>query len=53
MAVAQRYTRVVNPSINRSRWTVEQIDELLKVVRTAGTGQWKMVADQLPGRTDI
>ncbi|KAH0570160.1 Myb-like DNA-binding domain-containing protein [Spironucleus salmonicida] len=52
-AVSQRWTRVINPDIQKTKWSIEEDTQLINIVKLASLKQWKEVAAKLPGRTDI
>ncbi|KAH0575596.1 Myb-like DNA-binding domain-containing protein [Spironucleus salmonicida] len=52
-AVSQRWSRVVNPGINKDKWSLDEDNALIRAVKASGPRQWKEIAERLPGRTDI
>ncbi|CAL6008211.1 Myb-like_DNA-binding domain-containing protein [Hexamita inflata] len=49
----QRWMRVLNPEIQKGKWDNEQDQKLLEVLKISEVKKWKMIADLIPGRTDI
>lgn len=50
---SQHWVRVLNPDIIKGRWTTDEDKLLISAVRQCPPKQWKLVAERLPGRTDI
>ncbi|KAK9908792.1 hypothetical protein WJX75_003000 [Coccomyxa subellipsoidea] len=48
---AQRWRHKVNPNIKKEKWTEEEDDRLLELVRVHGNA-WAEISRQLDGRTD-
>lgn len=49
----QRWTRGIDPSISKEKWTDAEDKELLEAVKCFGAKQWKKVATRLPNRSDV
>ncbi|KAG2211212.1 hypothetical protein INT47_006331 [Mucor saturninus] len=49
----QRWTKSINPAINRSKWTTEESEILERAVQLYGQGNWTKIQRLLPGRTDM
>eukprot|EP00877_Chromochloris_zofingiensis_P001151 jgi/Chrzof1/11036/Cz05g21080.t1 len=49
---AQRWRHKVNPNIKRDKWTEDEDNTLIELVRSYGIGRWADIARQLSGRTD-
>lgn len=50
---SQRWTRVMDPRINRSIWSQEEGHRLLDLVQQYGDRNWSQIAAQMQTRTDI
>lgn len=48
-ALQKRWANKLDPSINKSRWTVEEDEMILQLYREIG-GNWKVIASKLKGR---
>jgi hypothetical protein len=48
--VAERWEKVINPSLVKGSWTQEEDDVITSFVRDEGTKQWTKLASLLPGR---
>lgn len=48
----ERYCNVLNPSLQKQPWTLEEDKLLRSIVLQQGTGHWSMVSRGLAGRTD-
>lgn len=49
----QRWEKVLNPAIRRTRWTEEEDTVLRNSVEVYGLGNWTKVQKHIPGRTDM
>lgn len=49
----QRWTRVLDPGILKGKWTEEEDRRLYAALAASPPRRWKLVADKMPGRTDI
>ena len=49
----QRWTRVLDPGILKGKWTDEEDRRLYEALAASPPRRWKLVADKMPGRTDI
>ena len=49
----QRWTRVLDPAILKGKWTDEEDRRLCAALAASPPRRWKLVADKMPGRTDI
>ena len=49
----QRWTRGIDPSISKEKWTEAEDNELIEAVKAFGLKQWKKVATRLPSRSDV
>eukprot|EP00887_Chlorella_sp_A99_P004316 scaffold15.g4316.t1 len=45
-----RWTKVLNPAVQKRPWTKEEDATILRLVTLHSTKQWTLVAEQLPGR---
>lgn len=50
---AQRWSRGLNPKINKEQWSDEQDDLLLKLVALHGSKSWTRIAEQIGNRCDV
>lgn len=50
---SQRWSRSLNPLINKSAWTESEDYKLQKAVFNFGVKSWTKVASEVPGRTDV
>ncbi|KAJ8901687.1 hypothetical protein NDN08_003893 [Rhodosorus marinus] len=48
-----RWTRVINPSIRKGRWTGEEDALLRSAVLKRKPGEWTRIAQDVPGRSDV
>ncbi|KAH0576005.1 Myb-like DNA-binding domain-containing protein [Spironucleus salmonicida] len=51
--VSQHWIRVLNPEIQKGRWSVQEDQMLIQAVKTCQTRNWKDIAQLVNGRTDI
>ena len=49
----QRWTRGIDPSISKEKWTEAEDNELMNAVKIFGSKQWKKVATKVPNRSDV
>ena len=49
----QRWTRGIDPSISKEKWSESEDNDLLEAVKALGAKQWKKVAMRLPNRSDV
>ena len=49
----QRWTKSINPNINKDRWTTDESEKLKRAVEFYGVGNWSKVQRLVPGRTDM
>lgn len=49
---AQRWRHKVNPNIRREKWTEDEDNHLMDLVKTFGIGKWAEIARHMQGRTD-
>jgi hypothetical protein len=50
---AQRWTRGLDPKIDKSNWSCEEEQKLIDLVQAHGTKQWTKIADAMETRTDV
>lgn len=48
-----RWSKTLNPSIKRQKWTEEERKLLKRAVQLYGEGNWRKVQRLVPGRTDV
>ncbi|KAH0576421.1 Myb-like DNA-binding domain-containing protein [Spironucleus salmonicida] len=51
--ISQHWYRVVNPQIIKGKWSQDEDQKLINAVRLCSPKQWKHIANQLSGRSDI
>ncbi|KAH0577499.1 Myb-like DNA-binding domain-containing protein [Spironucleus salmonicida] len=49
----QRWSRVVNPVIKKGKWSENEDKMLVSAIANSPPRKWKVIADKIPGRTDI
>ena len=49
----QRWTRGIDPSISKEKWSESEDAKLIEAVKQFGSKQWKKVASQMPNRSDV
>jgi hypothetical protein len=49
----QRWTRGLDPNINKTKWTPEQDSRLLMIVQIFGSKSWSKVSGELGNRCDV
>lgn len=45
-----RWTKVLNPSLTKGPWTLEEDNRVVELVRLHGAKKWSLIASFLPGR---
>ncbi|GAM19922.1 hypothetical protein SAMD00019534_030970 [Acytostelium subglobosum LB1] len=48
-----RWQKTLDPTIKRGRWSDEEDDQLRKAVELYGRGNWILIKNHVPGRTDM
>ncbi|EAX96507.1 Myb-like DNA-binding domain containing protein [Trichomonas vaginalis G3] len=49
----QRWSRSLNPLINKTQWTKEEDEKLLRLVNKHGKRSWTKISNEIDGRTDV
>jgi hypothetical protein len=50
---AQRWTRGIDPKIDKRNWSFEEEQKLIELVRIHGSRSWTKIADAMGNRTDV
>ncbi|EAY22310.1 Myb-like DNA-binding domain containing protein [Trichomonas vaginalis G3] len=49
----QRWSRSLNPLINKTQWTKEEDEKLLRMINKYGKRSWTKISSEIEGRTDV